>query len=62
MNITLFPIGIILFIEFLMILDLQDLKHYLFITGLRFGRFNMVVEESSEMNLTLLAYIFKRLI
>ena len=39
MNITLSLTGIILFIESLMILDLQDLKHYLFITGLRFGRF-----------------------
>ena len=39
MNITLSLTGIILFIESLMILDLQDLKYYLFITGLRFGHF-----------------------
>ena len=39
MNITLSLTGIILFIEFLMILDLQDLKYYLFIMGLRFGHF-----------------------
>ena len=39
MNIMLSLTGIILFIESLMILDLQDLKYYLFITGLRFGRF-----------------------
>ena len=39
MNITLSLTGIILFIESLMILDLQDLKYYLFITGLKFGHF-----------------------
>ena len=39
MNITLSLTGIILFIEFLMILDLQDLKYYLFITDRRFGHF-----------------------
>ena len=39
MNITSSLTGTILFIEFLMILDLQDLKHYPSITGLRFGRF-----------------------
>ena len=39
MNIMLSLTGIILFIESLMILGLQDLKFCLFITGLRFGRF-----------------------
>ena len=39
MHIMLSLIGIILSIESLMILDLQDLKYYLFITGLRFGHF-----------------------
>ena len=39
MDITLSLTGIILFIESLMILDLQDLKYYPFITGLRFGHF-----------------------
>ena len=39
MNITLFLTGITLFIESLMTPDLQDLRYYLFITGLRFGRF-----------------------
>ena len=39
MNIMLSRTGIILSIESRMILDLQDLKYYLFITGLRFGRF-----------------------
>ena len=39
MNITLSLTGIILFIESPMIPDLQDLKYYLFIMGLRFGHF-----------------------
>ena len=39
MNITLSLTGIILCIESLMILGSQDLKYYLFTTGLRFGRF-----------------------
>ena len=39
MNIMSSLTGIILFIESLMILDSQDLKYCLFITGLRFGRF-----------------------
>ena len=39
MNIMSSLTGIILFIESHMILDSQDLKYYLFITGLRFGRF-----------------------
>ena len=39
MNIMLYLIGIILFTESHMILDLQDLKYFLFIMGPRFGRF-----------------------
>ena len=39
MNIMLYLIGIILFIESLIIPDLRGLKHYLYIMGPRFGRF-----------------------
>ena len=39
MNIMSSLTGVIPFTESLMIPDLQDLKYYLFITDLRFGRF-----------------------